>query len=91
MRARPNIVISSLDLGRLATFLKSLSGDALPGKSELEDERARAVIVELKNMPGTVVIMNAKVRFKMASSMEGFTLSLVYRKEMKLTGQHQGA
>lgn len=87
MSVRPNIVISSLDLERLETLLESLPGDAFPGKSELEDELARAEIVEPKNMPGTVVTMNSKVRFRVASSKEEFTLSLVYPKDVDASNE----
>ena len=82
MNLRPNIVISSLDLERLETLLDSLSSAAFPGKSELEAELARAEIVNPEAMPGTVVTMNSKVRFKVASSDEEFSLSLVYPRDV---------
>jgi regulator of nucleoside diphosphate kinase len=82
MNSRPNIVISSLDLERLEKLLDSLPKDAFPGKAELETELARADIVEPTDMPATVVTMNSTVRFKVASSSDEFTLTLVYPKDV---------
>lgn len=82
MNGRPNIIISSLDLDRLESLLDSLPKNAFPGKAELEAELARAEIVDPKEIPATVVTMNSRVRFKVASSAEEFTLSLVYPKDV---------
>lgn len=82
MNARPNIVISSLDAERLEQLLASLPKDSFPGRAELEAELARAEIVDPKDIPATVVTMNSTVRFRVASSTEEFTLTLVYPRDM---------
>jgi regulator of nucleoside diphosphate kinase len=78
MNTRPGIVISSLDAERLERLLASLPGDAFPGKEELEFELDRADVVEPKDMPPDVVTMNSTVRFRVTSTKQEFTLTLVY-------------
>lgn len=87
MSNRPNIIISSLDADRLETLLESLPAGAFPGKTELEAELDRADIVDPKDVPDTVVTMNSTVRFKVQSSAEQFSLTLVYPKDMDASGQ----
>lgn len=82
MNSRPKIVISSLDADRLERLMDSLPAGAFPGKSDLENELARAEIVEPEDIPSTVVTMNSTVRFRVESSSEEFTLTLVYPKDM---------
>lgn len=82
MNNRPKISISSLDADRLEKLLDSLPQGAFPGKAELEAELARADIVEPKDIPSTVVTMNSTVRFRVESTAEAFTLTLVYPKDM---------
>ncbi len=82
MNTRPNIVISSLDAERLEALLASLPKDAFPGRAELEAELSRAEIVVPTDIPPTVVTMNSTVRFRVASSTEEFTLTLVYPRDM---------
>lgn len=82
MGTKPKLVISSLDAARLEELLDSLPGDAFPGRTELEAELARAEIVEPRDIPSTVVSMNSTVRFRVESSSEEFTLTLVYPKNM---------
>lgn len=82
MNPRPNIVISSLDAERLEAVLASLPRDAFPGRTELEAELSRAHIVEPRDIPATVVTMNSTVRFRVATSAEEFTLTLVYPRDM---------
>ncbi|MFL1407381.1 nucleoside diphosphate kinase regulator [Marinobacter sp. M1N3S26] len=86
MNARPNIVISSRDAERLEALLDSVSDGAFPGKAELENELARAEIVDPKEIPSTVVSMNSTVRFRVESSQEEFNLTLVYPKDMDSSG-----
>lgn len=86
MTNRPNIIISSLDADRLDALLESLPKGAFPGKAELEAELARADIVEPKHVPPTVVTMNSTVRFRVASSKEEFSLTLVYPKDLDASG-----
>lgn len=86
MIPKPNTVISSLDAERLEKLLESLSSTAFPGKSDLEAELARADIVEPHDIPPTVVTMNSTVRFRVESSAEDFTLTLVYPKDLDSSG-----
>lgn len=86
MNARPKIVISTLDADRLESLLETHLGGTFPGKTELEDELARAEIVEPKDVPPTAVSMNSTVRFKVLSSNEEFKLTLVYPKDMDSSG-----
>ncbi len=81
MNIRPKIVVSSLDAERLEKLLDTLPKGAFPGKNELEGELARADVVEPKEIPPTVVTMNSTVRFRVASSAEEFSLTLVYPKD----------
>lgn len=82
MNTQPNIVISSLDAERLDALLASIPRDTFPGRAELEAELARAEIVEPRDIPTTVVTMNSTVRFRVESSTEEFTLTLVYPRDM---------
>ena len=82
MSSRPKIIISSLDVERLESLLENLPKGAFPGKAQLEAELLRADILEPRQMPGNVVTMNSKVRFKVLTSGEDFTYTLVYPKDM---------
>jgi regulator of nucleoside diphosphate kinase len=82
MNSRPKIIISSLDADRLERLLDSLPKGAFPGKADLESELARAEIVDPEDIPSTVVTMNSTVRFRVESSPDEFTLTLVYPKDM---------
>lgn len=82
MNSRPNLIISSLDAERLERLLASLPKDAFPGKAELEEELARAGIVDPREVPPTVVSMNSTVRFRVESTSQEFTLTLVYPRDM---------
>lgn len=87
MKARPEIVISTIDFERLERLLDSLPNNGFIGKVELEAELARAKIVEPKDVPSTVVTMNSTVRFKVESSSDEFELTLVYPKDSDLNGR----
>lgn len=78
MNTKPHIIITSLDAERLEILLDSLPKDAFPGKADLEDELERAQIVDPREVPGTVVTMNSKVKFRIQPSGEEFCLTLVY-------------
>ena len=82
MSKRPKIIISSLDAERLDRLIASLPGDAFPGKEELEFELNRADVVEPEDMPPDVVTMNSTVRFRVASTEQEFTLTLVYPRDL---------
>jgi regulator of nucleoside diphosphate kinase len=78
--------MSSLDVARLENLLDSLPVDAFPGKEDLEDELARAEVVDPKSIPATVVTMNSTVRFKVVSTNHEYVLTLVYPKDTKSDG-----
>ncbi len=82
MNSRPKIIISSLDADRLERLLDSMPKGAFPGKADLESELVRAEIVDPEDIPSTVVTMNSTVRFRVESSPDEFTLTLVYPKDM---------
>jgi len=88
MLHQPGIVISSLDLERLENLLNTLpnKNKDVAGKTSLEVELERAVIVDSKMVPNNIVSMNSLVRFTVSSSKESFELTLVYPKDMKKDG-----
>lgn len=86
MTVRPKIVISSLDAARLEKMIESLGDRAFPGKEDLENELARATIMDPKDMPDKVVTMNSTVRFKVTSAATDFTLTLVYPSDIDASG-----
>lgn|SRR5690554_5223240 len=86
MSARPQVIVSMLDADRLYALLESLPDNAFPGKDELEAELDRASFVAPKDVPPTVVSMNSTVRFRVESSDEEFSRTLVYPKDMDSTG-----
>ena len=87
MSTKPRVVLSSRDADRLETLLASMPSSAFAGKKELEAELDRADIVESEDIPPDVVTMNSTVRFRVASSEEEFTLTLVYPKDMDDSGK----
>ncbi|HET6628979.1 MAG TPA: nucleoside diphosphate kinase regulator [Woeseiaceae bacterium] len=84
--ATPNIVISERDAERLEALLAKLPADAFPGRAALEGELDRADIVDPQEIPPTVVTMNSKIRFRVASSNEEFALTLVYPRDVDESG-----
>lgn len=86
MNAKPNVIISELDAERLEALLAKLPAGAFPGKAALDGELDRADIVDPKDVPSTVVTMNSKIRFRVASSQEEFCLTLVYPKDVDESG-----
>ncbi len=86
MNDRPPITISSRDLARLEQILEDLPDNAFPGKSDLEAELSRADVVAPEALPGNVVSMNSRVRFKVQGSSERFEMKLVYPKDMDSAG-----
>ena len=87
MHKKPNIVLSTVDLHRLETLLDALAPDSFPGMAELEEELARAQVVEPHQMPSSVVTMNSTVKFKMEPSGEEFSMTLVYPGHEDASGQ----
>ncbi|KVX00525.1 nucleoside diphosphate kinase regulator [Shewanella frigidimarina] len=86
MNNRPEITISSLDAHRLFTLIESLPTKKMVGISELEEELARATIVDPTEIPTTIVTMNSTVKFTVESSREEFLMTLVYPKDLDLNG-----
>lgn len=84
---KPEVIISSLDAERLENIIAALPPKSFPGKDALEAELDRATIVEPGDVPPTVVTMNSKVRFEVASSQEEFSLTLVYPKDADTSGE----
>ena len=81
MDKKPEITLSRLDAERLEQMLDALGGKSFPGRLELEEEIARANVVEPARVPPTVVTMNSSVRFKVESSDTEFSLTLVYPRD----------
>lgn len=82
MTKKAKIIISSLDADRLQRIIDNLPASSSAVGERLEEELARADIVEPKQIPSTVVTMNSTVRFKVDSSDEEFTMTLVYPKDV---------
>lgn len=82
MNKKAKVVISSLDAERLERIIDALPKSASAAGEKLTEELARAEIVEPQLMPSTVVTMNSTVRFKVDSSKEEFTMTLVYPKDV---------
>jgi regulator of nucleoside diphosphate kinase len=87
MNTKPKLIISALDAERLEKLIHALPGNAFPAKDDLEEELARAEIVEPKDVPPTVVTMNSTVRFEVVSTAEEFCLTLVYPKDVDASGE----
>lgn len=77
----PQVMISTLDAARLESMLERLPAKVFPGRSNLEQELARAQWVAPEAMPPNRVTMNSTVRFRVESSADAFTLKLVYPKD----------
>lgn len=75
--AKPNIIISSQDLHRLETMLEH-QFKLTPTMQHLEDELARANVVEPQDVPHNVVTMNARVLIQIAPAKESVEVTLVY-------------
>ncbi|HBV75018.1 MULTISPECIES: nucleoside diphosphate kinase regulator [Vibrio] len=86
MKNRPEITISSLDSERLYKLIDSLPKNDLVGVEELEAELARANVVDPTDMPSTIVTMNSTVRFSVKSSNSEFERTLVYPKDVGVSG-----
>tara|TARA_R110001592_G_scaffold225191_1_gene480961 strand:+ start:1459 stop:1872 length:414 start_codon:yes stop_codon:yes gene_type:complete len=86
MDIRPEITISSLDASRLDDLIGRLPNKNFAGKIDLEEELARANIIEPQLMPANIVTMNSTVRFVIAPTKDEFELTLVYPKDMDSSG-----
>ena len=81
MNKKPPIIISSLDLERIEALLDDM-GDSVPSASVLQQELARAEVVDPQKVPSTTVTMNSTVRFEMLPHGEKFELTLVYPRDI---------
>ena len=79
---KPKIIISQQDLNRLETMLEHQIR-LTPTMMQLEDELARAEVVEPQQVPPNVVSMNSKVLITMAPSKTATEISLVYPHDFK--------
>lgn len=86
MKARPKVILSTIDAARLERLLESLPSSAIPDKADLEAELARAEVMDPKDIPPSVVTMNSTVKFKVETSTEEFCLTLVYPKDVNPSG-----
>lgn len=79
--SKPPLTVSSLDLERLETLLKTPAGASFPGRTQLQAELDRADIVEPGDMPPHVVTMNSTVKFSIQETGKDFCLTLVYPRD----------
>ena len=79
---KPNIIISEQDLNRLETMLEHQTV-LTPTMKHLEDELARAEVVEPQKVPSDVVTMNAKVLITVSPATESTEITLVYPHDFK--------
>ena len=86
MNTKPNVIISTLDAERLERIIDSLPASSSKVAQHLEEELARAELVEPHAVPPTVVTMNSTVRFKVETTDEEFCMTLVYPKDVDSSG-----
>ncbi len=79
---KPQIIISEQDLNRLETMLEH-HAKLTPTMQMLEDELARAEVVQPKDLPSNVVSMNARVQVTIAPSIKSTEITLVYPHDFK--------
>lgn len=75
---KPNITLSSLDLGRLERLIDKLDDSPFLNVDGLLNELNRADVVAPEDVPSDVVTMNSTVAFREDTSGREFTLTLVY-------------
>lgn len=78
MKKQPSIVISSVDIDRIENLLETIPAEEFPHQESLENELARATILDPQDIPPTVVTMNSTVRVQLGNSAEEKELKLVY-------------
>lgn len=81
MDSKPEITLSRRDAERLEQLLDGLGDKSSPGRVELENEIARANVVEPAQVPPAVITMNSVVRFSVEASDAEFSLRLVYPRD----------
>lgn len=79
---KPNIILSEQDLHRLETMLENQS-KLSETMIRLEDELARAEVVEPQAIASNIVTMHSSVLLTIAPSTEAVEVTLVYPHEFK--------
>lgn len=79
---KPNIILSEQDLHRLETMLENQS-KLSETMIRLEDELARAEVVEPQAIASNIVTMHSRVLLTIAPSKEAVEVTLVYPHEFK--------
>ncbi|MGE8539598.1 MAG: nucleoside diphosphate kinase regulator [Acinetobacter sp.] len=79
---KPNIILSEQDLHRLETMLENQS-KLSETMIRLEDELARAEIVEPAKIASNIVTMHSRILLTIAPSPEPVEVTLVYPHEFK--------
>lgn len=79
---KPNIILSEQDLHRLETMLENQS-KLSETMIRLEDELARAEVVEPQAIASNIVTMHSRVLLTIAPSTETVEVTLVYPHEFK--------
>jgi regulator of nucleoside diphosphate kinase len=80
---RPPLVLSRLDVERIEALLEQTSSNSL-NTSALQDELARAEILDPANMPANVITMNSTARVRLEDAVLGdhdHELTLVYPRD----------
>lgn len=80
MSTQPPITISTRDFERLNALLERDHAEAEVA-DDLLDELARATLLEPAQMPGNVVAMNSRARFRNEDSGQEFEVELVFPHE----------
>lgn len=73
---KPNITVSTLDIERLEALLETSHNPSL------QEELARARVVEPEEMPSDVVTMRSQVRFAIDNPPQQLCMTLAYPKDM---------
>jgi len=79
---KPNIILSEQDLQRLETMLENQS-KLSETMIRLEDELARAEVVEPQAIASNIVTMHSRVLLTITPSTEAVEVTLVYPHEFK--------
>jgi regulator of nucleoside diphosphate kinase len=90
MTARPNLILSSLDVDRLERLIDSMAHKPGPAEAALEEELVRAEVVAPQDVPPTVVTMNSTVRFDVEHTGDSFCMTLVYPKDVVYQPERAG-
>ncbi|MYM35427.1 nucleoside diphosphate kinase regulator [Duganella sp. FT50W] len=73
---KPNITVSTLDIERLEALLETSHNPSL------QEELARARVVEPEEIPSDVVTMRSQVRFAIDNPPQQLCMTLAYPKDM---------